>query len=318
MKKWIAGIAVLILLLTICVYIFIPSTIRVSGSVIIEGPSKALIREEYEKGDWSKWWTGKISGGGKTGGVGTVYQLNGFTYTIRDRKYNSLDIDISDGETTSQSSMLFVANTVSSAEVIWTTAISTSANPLSRFSRWRHASRVQSAISKVLKMMQASRADDVKVYGLRINRENLKDTLLMSTYIMTTHYPGKDTVYQLIDQIRNHGKKYGVRELGKPMLNISYKAGTDSLLVRVAIPVDKRIPSSGNMSYKLMPPNVQMLTATVTGGAYAAETGMQTVDHYATDHLYTPPAIPYFILETDRRTEADSTKWVTRIFYPIM
>ena len=42
------------------------------------------------------------------------------------------------------------------------------------------------------------------------------------------------------------------------------------------------------------------------------------IQHYISDHNRVAPAISFESLVTDRRQEPDSSKWVTRIYYPVM
>jgi hypothetical protein len=41
------------------------------------------------------------------------------------------------------------------------------------------------------------------------------------------------------------------------------------------------------------------------------------MENYARDHKKQSPAIPYQLLVTNRLTEADTTKWITQINYPV-
>ena len=61
-----------------------------------------------------------------------------------------------------------------------------------------------------------------------------------------------------------------------------------------------------------------ILVAEITGGKNKIDSAMKQMDTYALDHQYNNIAIPFYSLVTDRMKVADSTKWVTKIYYPIM
>ena len=101
------------------------------------------------------------------------------------------------------------------------------------------------------------------------------------------------------------------------MLNIN---STDSshYLVRVAIPVNKKLAGLGNISYKSMLGRGNILVTEVRGGNDEIVKAYKQIQNYIADHGRTPPAIPFESLVTDRREEQDSSKWITRIYYPVM
>ena len=45
---------------------------------------------------------------------------------------------------------------------------------------------------------------------------------------------------------------------------------------------------------------------------------MKQMEQYVSDHKYVRIAIPFQSLVTDRMNEPDSSKWITKIYYPIM
>jgi hypothetical protein len=106
-------------------------------------------------------------------------------------------------------------------------------------------------------------------------------------------------------------------ETGFPMLNI-YKTDSVNYLTRVAIPVDKKLPSSGNISYKWMLGGGNILVTDVRGGPFSIDSAFQQLEYYVHDYNRTSPAIPFQSLVTDRSKVPDTTKWITRLYYPVM
>ena len=101
------------------------------------------------------------------------------------------------------------------------------------------------------------------------------------------------------------------------MLNITTKDSIN-FLTRVAIPVNKRLKDSGNISYKRMLGGGKILVAEIKGGSYSLKKGEIEIEQYVIDYNRIAPAIPFQSLVTDRMKEQDTSKWITKIFYPVL
>ena len=101
------------------------------------------------------------------------------------------------------------------------------------------------------------------------------------------------------------------------MLNIET---TDSINhhVRVALPLNKALVTSGEILEKRMPGLGNILVTEVTGGNAANKNALIQLNLYARDYQRVPPAIPFYSLITDRTKEPDSSKWVTKVYFPVM
>jgi hypothetical protein len=101
------------------------------------------------------------------------------------------------------------------------------------------------------------------------------------------------------------------------MLNIETK---DSIVyfVRVGVPVNKKLPGTESATIKQMLKNGNILVAEVTGDRNKIEHALKQFEKYISDYRRSIVAIPFQSLETDRLKVTDSTKWVTKIFYPVI
>jgi len=61
-----------------------------------------------------------------------------------------------------------------------------------------------------------------------------------------------------------------------------------------------------------------ILEGEVKNGPYTIDAAMEQLEVYRADHQYTSPAIPYQLLVTDRLKETDTSKWITKLYYPIL
>lgn len=61
----------------------------------------------------------------------------------------------------------------------------------------------------------------------------------------------------------------------------------------------------------------KILSAEIRGGTYTSKESIKRLELYMDDHKLTSPAIPFESLVTDRSKEADTARWVTKLYYPI-
>ena len=99
-------------------------------------------------------------------------------------------------------------------------------------------------------------------------------------------------------------------------MNIT-KADSFRYQIMVAIPINKSLKSEGDIFIRRMLYNGNLLMTEVRGGRNTINNALVQLTNYVRDHQYTSPAIPYESPVTDRIAEPDTTRWVTRIYYPI-
>ena len=83
-----------------------------------------------------------------------------------------------------------------------------------------------------------------------------------------------------------------------------------------AIPVNKYIPTNKNFLFKRMVPG-KILVTEVIGGVNTTANALKELELYITDRHLQSPAIPFESLVTDRSKQPDTSKWVTKVYYPI-
>ena len=92
---------------------------------------------------------------------------------------------------------------------------------------------------------------------------------------------------------------------------------TDSFETQVAIPTSHLLQNNGEIFYRKMIPG-NFLSAEVKGGEYTIRQSMQQLDFYMKDHKKIQVAQPFEQLITDRSLETDTSKWITRIYLPVV
>jgi hypothetical protein len=143
------------------------------------------------------------------------------------------------------------------------------------------------------------------------------DSSLVGTKAIYPAYPSTEIVYSLLNKVKNYLDRQGAKQTGYPMMNIApLNGGEDSFQVMVAIPIDRRLAGEGDIYFRNLVPG-KYLVGEVTGGKSAIDRALDGFQHYILDYQRTVMAIPFQLLITDRSKEHDSSRWETRIYYPI-
>lgn len=311
MKKWFVIVLILLLISVGAVYIFYPSVNRIHQSASFPTNREGLYRNVFEKTDWNKWWPGTYDSNKKT------YQYNGYDFRFTDKQLSSLQMTIVQNEINIPASLTIVAPGPDSVTLNWVGSQKNSTNPFSRIKNYYAAKQLERDLKIVMDTMGSFFSDVKNIYGYDIQKASVVDSNLVFTSGTSKGYPSTSFIYKMVDELRSFIKSGSAKETGHPMLNIFPKDSVD-FLVRVAIPVDRRMESTGSISYKWMLGGGNILITEVKGGPYEMSRAFKEVEHYVRDHQRIAPAIPFYSLVTDRRTEPDSAKWVTRIYYPVM
>ena len=171
-------------------------------------------------------------------------------------------------------------------------------------------------IEAILRGLGSYLEDARKVYGIEIVEKGTQDdTLVVETSRTDSVYPTTEEVYSEVQKLERFVKEHGGRVTGHPIMNVTSGPGTYKL--RVALPVDREGKEEGDMRYHSLPQRVPWLEADVRGGELTVREALRQMENYIADHQKTVMAIPFLSLVTDRMAEPDTSKWVTRIYYPI-
>jgi effector-binding domain-containing protein len=153
------------------------------------------------------------------------------------------------------------------------------------------------------------------IYGINIERKMVRDTIVATSTMASPSYPETRKVYSLIDEVKSYAGNKGSKPVNVPMLNVS-RDPRGGYLTMVAVPINKNIePGNGVKINHLVPGNI--LVTEIKGGRGKIEEGFNQLKFYINDFKLTSPAMPFESLVTDRTMEPDTSRWVTRIYYPI-
>jgi hypothetical protein len=314
MKKWLFGLLAVLVLLMISIYVFIPGQIRISDNVLTGCDNKNVSVFLHDQEKWMRWWPKQAA---------TITSTDSFV-NYNDGRYK-LTKPLADGgeiqlirQSDKFETIVFVlpVNKDSTA-VVWQTSFPASLNPVKRIALYMEALKIKKDMKAILESLRLFVDKTENIYGINVKREKVKIDFMISTKKAFSHSPTTEEIYEMIASVKKYIASLGANETDHPMLSIMAQ---DSLQyeVYVAIPVDKKLPGNDSFSFKWMPKGGNILVAEIQGGTKTTQQALIQFKAYVTDHQFTEIAIPFQSLVTDRMKEADSSKWITRLYYPVM
>ncbi|MEO6637368.1 MAG: GyrI-like domain-containing protein [Ginsengibacter sp.] len=309
----------LLVLISICiisfasVYIFIPSKITFSKVFILKTKTSIANRLLLNENYWYKWWPSPTVDK-KIGLDKNHFAYENYNYSLNKKMINTGEVTIS-GENISLKSLLSIISMNSDSIVInWNSEMPKATYPLARIKSYLKAKRIKNSMTAILENFQSFLNKTENIYGFSIGQMQVKDTLLISTRFTSAVYPSTEDVYKEINMLKKYVAQEHATETGYPMLNIIHDSSNYRAMI--AIPINSAIPVKNNYEIKRMVAG-KILVAQISGGEASAKEAMKQLVYFLQDNHISSPAIPFESLVTDRSTEHDSSKWVTKIYYPI-
>lgn len=310
MKKVLTIAVVILLLLVAGVYLLIPRQITDTHYVKFKSTPGAAERFLAQKDKWKAWWPGTVNADGS-------FSYNEYTYLQSVPPLpNMVNIDMSNKSDSVSGRITILPLSKDSVGLAWESITNTSNNPFQKIRVYNNTRGFNSQIRQVLDSFRLFLEKTENVYGLTVTQEKVTDTLLVTTKKISDKSPTTEEAYQLIGQLRNYVDAQGAQAVNPPMLYVSYTED-NRIQTMVAIPVNKVLPGTPSIVFKRMVPG-KILVTEIKGGPYTVKQAFAQLELYAEDNKKVAPAIPFEMLMTDRIQEKDTTKWVTRIYYPTL
>lgn len=303
MKKLIIGIfAAIVLILSI--YLFIPGRLKVDETIIVTVPLPSMTR--LLSGDWAKWWPADS---------GLIFKKKKFLITARSPHAFQINIVMPTDSVQSLLSLAFIAE--DSMLVNWQTEVNkNSSNPIQRFTNYNESRKLGKDIRNILMRLKGFAENPKNIYNINVIETHVTDAILISTRRSFDHKPDVNDIDSMIRKLRNYIAQNGAVEKNLPMLNVM-KFDSNNYMAMTAISVDRELPATKEFVPKFMLKGGNILEAEARGGPFTIEKVFNELENYRLDHRYMSPAIPFELLVTDRLKEKDTTKWITKIYYPI-
>ena len=317
MKKWLITIVVLFFVALISAYIFIPAKIDFRKAVFIKVKQAIANRLLTDDSNWNKWWPIQNNQSKQDNTVPTDanYSYKDYHYAVILKMIQGDSIIISNNSIRINSLLNIIPINSDSVAVQWKGQSETTSDPIKRFENYLQEEKIKNNIEELLQSMKMFLGNEINLYGIPIDQLKVKDTILIATRYSSNTYPTTSEIYTLIKNLKEYILKEGAAETNYPMLNVTQDSGRFKTMV--AIPVNKSIRANNTFLLKRMVPGKILITE-VRGGMYTANQAIKLIEMYMNDYHLTAPAIPFQSLVTDRSKEPDTTKWITKIYYPVM
>lgn len=307
MKKLLTWFAIILILFFLIVYAVIPATIevRTTSSVYCTKRSANLVLSNYQK--WQQWFPTNNK---------TNLVLNNFSYHPVIPANNSYTVFLKNNNDSLESHLFVLPGGKDSSSISWSCTLPTSYNPFQRIKNYFQANRLAQDFKTLFDTLKPFLENTKNIYDIGINKSKVKDTLLVTTNQHFNHPPTTQEIYTLIDKLHNVIKLSNAAETNFPMLHISMIDSND-YATQVAIPINTLIKESENISLKRMVPGNILISDDIYGGEYSVAQAFKKMEIYVTDFKKIVPAIPFQSLVTNRMQQTDTSKWITRIYYPV-
>ena len=301
MKKWLLSIGILLIVLLGCVYLIIPASLSIVQVTPVHCSPNGAHRLLADAAKWRNWANSSFKD---------------YKFTFQQSLPHGVDILVQQKGTDIPSRIVVMPVERDSISMVWQCTYPTSNNPFKRIAGYQQATDLKDNFNEILQKFKAYAENTANIYGYNIQQTSTTDTLLMAVRGTAATYPSIQEVYKLVNHLKDYIITNGAQQTGYPMLNVTPVAN-NQFQFQVAVPVNKMLPDKGNIfSRRMVPGNFMMLEA--KGGPKTVDHAMKQLQQYAVDYQRTSMAIPFQVMITDRLQEQDTTKWITRIYYPVM
>jgi hypothetical protein len=303
MRKGFLATGIFLIAVFAAVYLFIPSRLVISEAGIVNCSLPAAQRFLFEQKHWPAWINYD-----SLAGEGHLYKVTNTTFTKTD-----IVVD-SDSESYITTLRLIPFN-LDSTGIEWGDTLYTGNNPFTRISQYQKAKALKKQLNVVMHNMTSFLNDKKKIYSANIVRAQLKDEPLLSKRIIIDHYPTAEDGYKLIGEVKKNAVLQGDSAIG-PAMKYSSAIDSNNFELMVAVPTTRLLKSNNGFIAKgLVGGN--LIATEIRGGEWTIKQGWNNIRQYKADYKLSSPAIPFESMITDRTKEPDTSRWITKIYYPL-
>ena len=298
-----------VLLITGC-YLFFPAKIHFKKTMYAQTAPNSAVKFLLNEKNWHSWWPVNMNNTNDS-----VFPFKDFEYVVNWKMISGDSVLIKSKDGFVRSLINVIPISKDSVGFQWEGESQSEANFFNRIQNYYAQKKLQNNADAILNALKIHLENDEKVYGINIQHRMVVDTLLISTKKIFAAYPTAEQVYELVNDLKKYIVVNGALQTNPPMLNVV--RDNNLFKTMVAIPINKTVQNSERFIIKKMVAG-KILISEIKGGSGNAEAGIKILELYMDDYHLTSPAISFQSLVTDRQKEKDSSKWVTKIYYPIM
>lgn len=317
MKKILILFLIVVSLSLIVIYSFIKNSVIITEYATVPGTKAAIDSSLHSVQKWKDWWPSpdaiQLSPGD------SFYAFNKISYRLKEKFSDGAAVAIQNGDLNITSQIQSVPKNKDTLYIQWTASFPSGLNPVTRVRNYFKGKSLKQDMKKILKAICDYAQLPENIYGFSINRTTFTDTILIAKRFDGVSPATTADIYKNIAQLKEFISRQGAVEKDSPMLNISYSKDSTHYEAMIAICVDRELPSSGGFFLRRMVPmKDRFLACEVKGGPFLIQQAHRAIEKYMFDNSLSAPAIPFEVMLTDRLQERDTSKWITKIFYPSM
>ena len=290
-------------------YFFLPSSQTIIISKTMRAPAERIFSFLANQNEWNKWWPVPT----KSQAPAQVYNEN--RYSVGASAVNTVETIIQKKDSQLTSRILVVSLTNDSSTLEWTVQENTGNNPLIKMQHYFTGQNLKADMTSILVSLKNFVEKQENIYGMKIEKAKVTDTVLVATRAKFSHYPSTPEIYGMIAKLKGYIKSQNASETNPPMLNV-LQIDSNQYSVMVGIPTNRLLNGKGDIELKRFVLG-NIIWGEIRGGSYTMEAAIKQLENYKIDYGLTSPAIPFASLVTDRMKESDTTKWITRVYYPV-
>lgn len=310
MKKMLLILVVFIALIFTGLYLFIPAKIHFRKSMYVQTSPNSAARFLLDDKAWHNWWPAE-----PTNKDDTLFPYKEYQYAVNWKMIMGDSVRIKTKNGYVNSLLNIIPINKDSTGFQWEGESAAETNIFKRVNNYFAQRKLQDNAAEIFTALKVYLEKNENVYGINIEHSMVVDTLLISTKKTFNSYPNTKQVYEMINDLKTYINKNAVLQTNPPMLHVVQDSGMFKTMV--ALPISKSIPNTDKFIIKKMIAGKILITE-AKGGSANAEATIKKVETYMDDYKMISPAISFQSLVTDRLKETDSTKWITKIYYPIM
>ncbi len=311
MKQTFAVVILMLIMIFVLIFLFIPSDNHVIVAINSKASAGAIQRSVSNKTLRAKW----LPKEGKQVSD-SEYVLDNCSFNfVSDYSMNSVVIVKYKGIKTN--STFNINNADGQTRTVLDFKIESSKNPFEKLSNYFNKTHIENTTQKIVDNLNKFISNKENIYGVDMNMIILQDSTLITLKRTSTKYPTSTEIYSCIKLLQDYASSNNADATNSPMLNI-FKNEDSTFAFMVAIPIDTFLPNKGEIVGKRMFSGGKILVSgEIKGGLFTIDRFLNEIENYRLDELRNSPAIPFQSLKTNRSLETDTNKWITKLYYPV-
>ncbi|WP_114937737.1 hypothetical protein [Mucilaginibacter endophyticus] len=308
-KNFFIGFAALIVI-TVGAYLLLPEKLVIAQDLSIDTSDAIAAKFLTTKNGWDKWWPG-------TKADSNDYSFRDIRISVDKMTNGSTHLKLLKDNLIFTGEVSYFADAEGSVKFKWDAIDDSNVGFLSRVTNYLKTRSAENRVAELLLNLKHFLEDERNAYGYKIYLNHAKDTVLLVSATTYPAYPPLKDIYNTVTTLKQEAGSQGAEQTNFPMLNVTQ---TDEHIyqVNVALPINKKINPLQNTTINNIPKGGNLLVADVRGGQNTVNNALMQMKIYMKDHRLVSPAMPFQSLITDRLAQKDTSKWITKIYYPIL